>query len=176
MTDLRCETAFSGREKRATEQAKPVPKALLVPGRNCWRLEAVEKAAFLIDGEAYFRAFRDVALQATQSIMIVGWDLDTRTELVRDPGAGSNFPTRLGEFLIALLRRKRKLRVYVLNWDFAMIYAWEREWLPTAQPGWRHHCFCGRAGPHEIQMGYAGACFPGCAAGGCRREPLRSLP
>ena len=33
---------------------------LLLPGRNCWRVEPVEKAAFLVDGEAYFRAFRDV--------------------------------------------------------------------------------------------------------------------
>lgn len=140
MTDLRCEkAAFVERGKRAEEQTEPAPSAMLVPGRNCWRLEAVEKAAFLIDGEAYFRAFRDVGLQATQSIMILGWDLDTRTELVRGAGDGSNFPTRLGEFLIALLRRKRKLRVYVLNWDFAMIYAWEREWLPTAQPGWNRH-------------------------------------
>jgi len=112
---------------------------LLAPGRNCWRIEAVEKAAFLVDGEAYFRAFWNVALQATRSIMIVGWDLDTRTELVRGDAATSEFPTKLGEFAAALLRRKRKLRVYVLNWDFAVIYALEREWMPTAEPGWSRH-------------------------------------
>ncbi len=112
---------------------------LLVPGRNCWRREQIEKAAFLIDGQAYFQAFRDVALQAKHSIIIVGWDLDTKIDLVRGDGESSEFPTKLGEFLTALLRRKRKLRVYVLNWDFAMIYALEREWMPTAERGWSGH-------------------------------------
>ena len=48
-------------------------------------------------------------------------------------------PAKLGEFLAALLRRKRRLKIYVLNWDFAMIYALEREWMPTAQAGWNDH-------------------------------------
>ncbi len=112
---------------------------MLEPGRNCWRREAFEKAAFLIDGEAYFHAFRAVALQAKQSIFIIGWDVDTQIELVKGEDQSSGFPRRLGEFLVALLRRKRKLRVYVLNWDFAMIYAWERQWMPTAEPGWSRH-------------------------------------
>jgi phosphatidylserine/phosphatidylglycerophosphate/cardiolipin synthase-like enzyme/uncharacterized membrane protein YdjX (TVP38/TMEM64 family) len=70
--------------------------------------------------------------------MIVGWDLDTQIELVKGD-ATSEFPRKLGEFLVALLRRKRKLRVFVLNWDFAMIYALEREWMPTAEQGWSGH-------------------------------------
>ncbi len=40
------------------------PSPLLAPGRNCWRLERSERTAFLIDGETYFQAFRDVAVQA----------------------------------------------------------------------------------------------------------------
>ncbi|MCK6498586.1 MAG: phospholipase D-like domain-containing protein, partial [Nitrospira sp.] len=112
---------------------------ILTCGRTCWRIEPAEQAAFLIDGEAYFKAFRDAALQATHSILIVGWDLDTQIELVRGAGAAQGLPTKLGEFLTALLRRKRRLRVYVLNWDFAMIYALEREWMPTAHTGWRRH-------------------------------------
>lgn len=126
-------------EKPIVEQTAVNHSPMLVPGRNCWRLESVERAAFLIDGEAYFHAFRDAALQAKHSIMIVGWDLDTRTDLIRGTGNGCSFPTKLGEFLAALLRRKRRLRAYVLNWDFAMIYALEREWLPTAEPGWGRH-------------------------------------
>lgn len=115
------------------------PSPLLVCGRNCWRLEPMEKAAFLVDGEAYFQAFRDTALQAKHSIVILGWDLDTQVELVKGGDKPPEFPTRLGEFLVVLLRRKRKLRVYVLNWDFAMIYALEREWMPTAETGWSRH-------------------------------------
>jgi phosphatidylserine/phosphatidylglycerophosphate/cardiolipin synthase-like enzyme/uncharacterized membrane protein YdjX (TVP38/TMEM64 family) len=117
------------------EESRPFHSPILVPGRNCWRLESVEKAAFLVDGEAYFQAFRDVALHAKHSIMIVGWDVDTRTELVRG-GEEARFPTKLGEFMRALLRRNRRLRMYVLNWDYAMIYALEREWLPPSEPDW----------------------------------------
>ncbi|ULA58683.1 MAG: conserved membrane protein of unknown function [Nitrospira sp.] len=115
------------------------PTRILVPGQTCWRIETAERTAFLVDGEAYFKAFRDAALRATHSIMIVGWDIDTQVELVRDERASSDMPAKLGEFLVALLRRRRKLRVYVLNWDYAVIYALERQWMPTAEPGWRRH-------------------------------------
>ncbi|MGC3974476.1 MAG: VTT domain-containing protein [Nitrospira sp.] len=115
------------------------PSPILVPGQTCWRVEPAERAAFLVNGEAYFRAFRDAALRAKHSIMIVGWDIDTQVELVRDTSPSPEMPPKLGEFLAALLRRRRKLRVSVLNWDYAVIYALERQWLPTAEPGWRRH-------------------------------------
>jgi uncharacterized membrane protein YdjX (TVP38/TMEM64 family)/phosphatidylserine/phosphatidylglycerophosphate/cardiolipin synthase-like enzyme len=41
-------------------------------------------------------------------------------------------PDRIGEFLHGLLIRRRALHVYVLTWDFHMIYWQEREWwLPS---------------------------------------------
>ena len=112
---------------------------ILVPGHTCWRIEPAERTAFLVDGEAYFQAFREAALRAKHSIMIVGWDIDTQVELVRETSASSEMPTKLGEFLVTLLRRRRRLRVSVLNWDYAVIYALERQWMPTAEPGWRRH-------------------------------------
>lgn len=116
-----------------------LPSPILQSGQTCWRIEPAERAAFLIDGEAYFRTFRDVALRATQSIYIAGWDLDTQVELVRGAEAASPVPSKLGAFLASLLRRNRRLHIHVLNWDFAMIYALEREWMPTAQAGWTGH-------------------------------------
>ena len=124
---------------KACQAQEQTPQPFLVRGRTCWRVERSDRCGFLIDGEAYFKTFRDVALHAKHSIMIVGWDLDTQIELVRGPAEPSEFPSKLGEFVSALLRRKRKLRVHVLNWDFAMIYALEREWMPTAQTGWSGH-------------------------------------
>ena len=118
-----------------TEQGSP----FLVPGHTCWRIERADRAAFLVDGEAYFKAFREAALRAKHTIMIVGWDVDTQVELVRDDRQSQEMPAKLGSFLATLLRRKRKLRVYVLNWDYAVIYALERQWMPTAEPGWRRH-------------------------------------
>ncbi|ODT46522.1 MAG: hypothetical protein ABS70_00675 [Nitrospira sp. SCN 59-13] len=111
----------------------------MVPGQTCWRIEPAERTTFLVDGEAYFKAFREAALRAKHSILIVGWDIDTQVELVRDDSFSPEMPTKLGEFLRALLRRRRKLRVCVLNWDYALIYALGRQWMPTAEPGWRRH-------------------------------------
>jgi len=92
----------------------------------------------LVDGAAYFAAFREAAGRARHSILIVGWDVDSRTDLA-PLGADDGLPRRLGEFLDALVRRRRGLQVYVLGWDFAMLYALEREFLPVYSFGWRTH-------------------------------------
>jgi hypothetical protein len=54
-------------------------------------------------------------------------------------GANDPFPEPLGEFLNALVAARRGLRGYVLSWDFAMLYALEREWLPIFKLDWRTH-------------------------------------
>lgn len=103
---------------------------LLEAGRNCWRTPAASRVAFLIDAAAYFVAFRRAALEAQRSIYICGWDINSRERLVRDqPDDG--LPAELLPFLDALLERRRHLQVHILAWDFAMIYAFERELLPT---------------------------------------------
>jgi phosphatidylserine/phosphatidylglycerophosphate/cardiolipin synthase-like enzyme/uncharacterized membrane protein YdjX (TVP38/TMEM64 family) len=94
--------------------------------------------SFLIDGEVYYRALRDVFARARHSIFIVAWDIDSRTTLVPG-GAGDGLPEQLGDFLDALVRRQRSLRIYALGWDFAMLYAFEREWLPVYKLDWRTH-------------------------------------
>jgi phosphatidylserine/phosphatidylglycerophosphate/cardiolipin synthase-like enzyme/uncharacterized membrane protein YdjX (TVP38/TMEM64 family) len=105
--------------------------ALFAPGRNCWRVEPCSRAAFLVDGQAYFTAFREAAIQARHSLFILGWDFDTRIRLLidREP---DGYPDRLGPFLSALLVRRRSLHVYVLVWDYHVIYIRERQWwLPS---------------------------------------------
>ena len=105
--------------------------ALFEPGRNCWRVETATRAAFLVDGEAYFRAFREAAIRAHHSIMILGWDFDTRVRMLidREP---DGFPDQLGQFLSALLVKQKALHIYVLTWDFHVIYFRERQWwLPS---------------------------------------------
>lgn len=111
---------------------------LLRPGRNCWRLEHARRVSFLVDGADYFAAVRAAAKRAEQSIFIIGWDIDSRIRLVPD-GAGDGLPEALGEFLNALVKRRRTLRIFVLDWDFAMLFAPERELLPIYKLGWRTH-------------------------------------
>jgi phosphatidylserine/phosphatidylglycerophosphate/cardiolipin synthase-like enzyme/uncharacterized membrane protein YdjX (TVP38/TMEM64 family) len=92
----------------------------------------------LIDGAAYFAAFRAAAKRARHSIFVVGWDVDSRTKLVRE-GPADGLPTELGPFLDALVRRRKGLGVFLLDWDFAMLYAADRELLPIYKLGWRTH-------------------------------------
>ena len=89
--------------------------AMLVPGRNCWRIERAERVAFLVDGEEYFTAVRSALAKARHSIFILGWDIDSRMRLVPD-GANDGLPEPLGDFLNASRRspsRAARLRAVV---------------------------------------------------------------
>ena len=110
--------------------------SLLSPGRNCWRIERAGRLAFLIDGAAYFSAVRSALAKARRTVFILGWDFDSRIRLVPQ-GAGDGLPEELGAFLMALVRRTRSLRIYVLSWDFAMVFALDREWVPLYKLGWK---------------------------------------
>ncbi len=125
-------------ELRDTQPDTNKRPGLLLPGRNCWRIERAHRLSFLIDGAAYFRAVREAIVQARRSIYILGWDIDSRTRLVPE-GADDGFPQPLGEFLHEVVARRRGLRAYVLSWDFAMLYVLDREWLPVYKLGWRTH-------------------------------------
>jgi phosphatidylserine/phosphatidylglycerophosphate/cardiolipin synthase-like enzyme/uncharacterized membrane protein YdjX (TVP38/TMEM64 family) len=111
---------------------------LLVPGRNCWRIERARRLAFLIDGADYFKALRSAIARARRSVYILGWDIDSRIHLVPQ-GANDGLPDALGDFLNEVVKRQRGLRMYVLSWDFAMVFALDREWLPIYKLGWRTH-------------------------------------
>lgn len=110
------------------------PPGLLQPGRNCWRLEHADRFKLLIDAADYFRALRLALLQARRSVHILGWDLDSRTVLVPD-GTDDGLPAQLGDLLHALVEREPGLHIRVLNWDYAMLYALEREWMMARKPG-----------------------------------------
>src|SRR5262245_34592913 len=113
-------------------------ESILSTGNTCSKIHIPCRLAFLFDGAAYFSALSDVLEQARESILIQGWDFDSRIYLRPgngQPGASIN----LGSYLNSLVRRRRHLNVHILVWDFAMIFALEREELPFFGPGWRRH-------------------------------------
>lgn len=122
------------------EPLRPRPRGarLLEPGRNCWRIEHATRIAFLVDGEEYFSAVRSAITKARHSIFILGWDIDSRMRLVPH-GAADGYPEALCEFLNAIVAQRRGVRAYVLSWDYAMLYALEREWLPLYKFDWQTH-------------------------------------
>lgn len=112
-------------------------KAILQEGHNCWRRENARRVAVPIDGEAYFRAVREAILAARHSVFILGWDIHSKLKLVRD-NKKESYPEELGA-LLDFVARQQAVDVYVLSWDFAMIYMIEREPLPLYALNWKTH-------------------------------------
>jgi len=75
------------------------------------------------------------AERAQRSIIILAWDFDTRMCLT--PHASkSGPPALLGDFLNFLVRRRRGLNIYVLDWDYPMIFGTDREFPPLYGLNW----------------------------------------
>jgi phosphatidylserine/phosphatidylglycerophosphate/cardiolipin synthase-like enzyme/uncharacterized membrane protein YdjX (TVP38/TMEM64 family) len=104
-------------------------------GRNCASVCHAARFSLLIDGADYFRVLREAITRAERTVFILGWDIDSRMKLTPE-GADDGYPDALAEFLCAVTADKRRLRIYILAWDFAMLYAFEREWLPVYKMGW----------------------------------------
>ena len=103
---------------------------------NCWRVATARRAAFLIDADAYFSALRHAIDRARASIFIIGWDIDSRVRL--NPGT-AEAPLTLLPFLNDALTRRPELRVFALAWDFSVLFALEREPLPSYRFAWNAH-------------------------------------
>lgn len=117
--------------------ARAAAPSILAVGRNCWRTARAGRLEWLIDGQAYFRAFHDAVQRARHSIFILGWDMDSRTVLVPDAADGRS--TTLGALLNDVVARRRGLHAYVLDWDYPMLYQADREMAPTYALGWSTH-------------------------------------
>jgi len=142
--------------------------SVLRPGSNCQRVARAGRAALLIDAEAYFSAFARAALRAQRSIVILGWDFHSATRLhlgrrhmddadrsaignaslAADCSAIGNAPLAadrsaipdvLGDFLNFLVERSSTLEVYILTWDYPLVFARGRESTPVYKLGWHPH-------------------------------------
>jgi phospholipase D1/2 len=111
------------------------PSRICIEGKNCCAITRANRVALSVDGDVYFTTLALALERAQRFILIAGWQLDSRLRLnPRDPESPC-----FGDFLHALVRRNRKLRIYVLLWDFAMIYAADREIIPLYTHPWRTH-------------------------------------
>ena len=113
-------------------------KEILTAGSNCWTIAAAARAAFVIDGEAYFAAVREAIIEASETVFLIGWDIHSKLKLVRDK-RGDDYPDTLAPLLERCAREKAGLDIYILSWDFAMIYSLEREFFPSYKLQWRSH-------------------------------------
>jgi phosphatidylserine/phosphatidylglycerophosphate/cardiolipin synthase-like enzyme len=92
----------------------------------------------LLDGGDYFGALRSSLLKARRSILIAGWDIDSRMRLV-GPGGSANdgWPEALRAFLERLIEDRPDLEIRLLLWDYSILYALEREPLTALKLNWR---------------------------------------
>jgi phospholipase D1/2 len=111
------------------------PPTLFRKGVNCCAIARSHRVAVLVDGDAYFSAFVRAAERAQRSILILGWDFNSRTRLNCDERPDG--PGEMGDFLKALVQRTRRLYVRVLDWDYPMLFAHERELPPLYGFGWK---------------------------------------
>ncbi len=123
---------------RNLDRKKVSDKPIMEPGVTCWRVAKAGRAAFLIDAASYFEALVSTIRQARSHVYIASWDIDSRTRLLRRNGSegGTN---NLGKFLKATVHKNPQLEIYILSWDFAVIYVLEREWLPIFGRSWKAH-------------------------------------
>jgi phosphatidylserine/phosphatidylglycerophosphate/cardiolipin synthase-like enzyme len=101
---------------------------ILDPKTTCAVCTTAPRAGLLIDGRDYYRAVYDLCSQAKRSILMLGWQFDTRTALLRgDDAREARYPVKLLAFLRALCDERPELRVYLLAWEASVLFALERE-------------------------------------------------
>ena len=112
------------------------PSSLFRTGENCCVVARAERVALLVDAESYFEAFMRAAERAERSIIVLAWDFNSRTPLRIGPDGER---VMLGDFLNDLARRRRRLHVRVLDWDYPMVFGADRELPPLYGLSWTPH-------------------------------------
>jgi phosphatidylserine/phosphatidylglycerophosphate/cardiolipin synthase-like enzyme len=117
------------------ETASSTP-TIFESGANCWRIDWADRFSCVQDAADYFRLVRHAILHARDTIFILGWDIQSTLDLVPG-GVSDGAPTRLDELLKWVIRRRPQLACHVLIWDYAALYALERDPLAGWRLGWQ---------------------------------------
>jgi phosphatidylserine/phosphatidylglycerophosphate/cardiolipin synthase-like enzyme len=104
-------------------------KSILKEGETCWRIAKADRLSIIIDAADFFRFAKSAMTRAKRSVYLVGWDFDTRIDLIPGNGddrqgkgkGGDGWPDQLGKFLNALAQRNDKLDIRILKWDIGLI-------------------------------------------------------
>ncbi|MFC3069226.1 phospholipase D-like domain-containing protein [Phenylobacterium soli] len=109
------------------------------PGDTCWRMARANRAAFLIDNEAFFTAAFAAITHARRSILLLGWGFDPRTRLFPDGYDGPDDPDEVGRILVELAAERPELDIRLLIWKSALPISASQEFFPhKARRYFRH--------------------------------------
>jgi phospholipase D1/2 len=96
--------------------------------RNAFVQTEVEQSGLLFDARNYYKTLYRALEQAESYVVISGWQFDSGVKLLRGEDAEqASHPLTLLELLGALCEARSELRIYLLAWDFSIVYARERE-------------------------------------------------
>ena len=111
--------------------------SILEPGINCIGSYAATSTGVIVDARDYYRAVYHAASAAKRYLLFTGWQFDSEVSLLRgkdaEQAAGE---VRFLHFLEQLCETKPELEIYILAWDFSMIFSMEREWFQDIIFNW----------------------------------------
>lgn len=108
---------------------------ILRPGDTCWRVEAADRLAVIVDAADYFAALRAAMQQARHVVILIGWEFDTRVDL-DSRTEDEDVPNRLGKLLSWQVRRRPDLKLYLLQWDMGLLGTLGRGSMPLRLADW----------------------------------------
>jgi phospholipase D1/2 len=95
---------------------------------NSWQTTEAAHAALLVDCANYYRALYHAICEARHSIFILGWDIDSRIELLRgEEAANASCPPMLYELLTWKASKHPEIQIYLNRWNYSVFLAAERE-------------------------------------------------
>ncbi|WP_347919250.1 phospholipase D-like domain-containing protein [Paracoccus marcusii] len=111
------------------------PDRMLRAGETCWAIARAGRVAVIIDAADYFATVRDAIQKARHSVLLIGWDFDTRIALDR-PDDDAQVPNTLGKLLDWAIETTPGLQIHVLRWNLGAINALGRGTTPLAILDW----------------------------------------
>ena len=143
------------------ERVSAYPR-IIQEGQNSWRELAAEDNGLVVDARDYYFAFYKAARAARRSILMAGWQFDSGVKLLRGTDVAAaraqGQEVRLLRFLDGLCERRPDLHIYMLAWDFHMVFALEREWMQKLWFHWTTN--------ERLHFMFDDSCVPG----GCHHQ------
>jgi phospholipase D1/2 len=103
-------------------------KQILNVPHNAFVIAETDQSGLLIDARNYYRTLYRALEQAEHYAIVSGWQFESGLRLLRGRDAvGATRPVKLLDFLTDLCEARPNLRIYILAWDFSLVYAKDRE-------------------------------------------------
>ncbi|HET9368912.1 MAG TPA: VTT domain-containing protein [Vicinamibacterales bacterium] len=129
-------------ERAASRRRDPIVEA----GRNCWRVDRAQRFYCVQDAADYFLLVRQALLAAQHSVFILSWDITGTIDLAPGRDLNDGAPQQLDALIAFVARRRPSLRIFILTWDYGLLYTLERDPFSRIRFKWRM--------PRNVKFGF----------------------